>query len=592
MGVQAGANSLWQIAGGSNSVANINIGVNSGSSGSLFISNGVVIAANLSDSDGGVGNVTVAGGKLVIGTYLLAGYLGATGAVWQTGGEIDVLGKMMLLTESGIVPYDGQIVCSGGVLNATEVDIGHNTDPNESSGTLMWNIAGGTSTVSSAVYVVGSGPQSGLVNVSGGRLQTALLELGYGEPGGSVTISGGQIQVTSRMDVGVVPGTASVINVTGGNLELASISSPGSEFPGFIGSASGGQAGIGQVNVSSGSFTGNFIEVGAAPGSVGTLNVSGGLVDGSTGTFGFGTTLLVGEAGATGAVSYTGGNLNLKSITVGDAGFGSLSVSSNANFKPLGMRVGNQNGGVGLATFQGGTLSAFGPVTRQMGDLEIGLQAGSTGAVWVSNGALQAGTGCSLDNNAAAIGELGSGRLTATNSWIVLTSPSIGVQGTLQCVNSQVFIENGGCAAINNNVMLFVTSTGTFDSMLQNNATLVANGSTLEFQQPVNNSGWIIATNGWLLFQSSVTNSGAIMLGPDQFRVTSVTATGSDAAITWQAFGGNDYRVQAGANLVGGFSDISTDIVATGNGPVVTNFIDHGALTNSTRRFYRVRQIP
>jgi hypothetical protein len=144
---------------------------------------------------------------------------------------------------------------------------------------------------------------------------------------------------------------------------------------------------------------------------------------------------------------------------------------------------------------------------------------------------------------------------------------------------------------VNSNVMLFVNSTGTFSTPVQNSATIVADASTVTFSGPVNNSGWIVATNGALQFASSVTNSGAILFGPDQFHVTSVSAAGNDVVITWQAFGGNRYRLQASTDLASGFGDISPEVATVGNGIMSTNCVDVGGLTNSPSRFYRVRQV-
>jgi len=48
--------------------------------------------------------------------------------------------------------------------------------------------------------------------------------------------------------------------------------------------------------------------------------------------------------------------------------------------------------------------------------------------------------------------------------------------------------------------------------------------------------------------------------------------------------------VQVSTNMTGGFSDLSPDIIAIGTGTVFTNYVDSGALTNLSPRFYRVRQ--
>jgi hypothetical protein len=218
------------------------------------------------------------------------------------------------------------------------------------------------------------------------------------------------------------------------------------------------------------------------------------------------------------------------------------------------------------------------------------MEAGSTGAVWVTDGVLQAGSGCSPDN-AVVIGGNGSGRLSATNSFLALVSPLIGSQGTLECVNSQFVADTtGGCPTINSNVMRFVDSTAMFFADFQNYGTVSTEGGTLQFYG-VNNTGTIIATNGVVEFLGGVNNTGNVRLGANLFRVTSTTATGSDIVVSWQAFGGNRYRVQVSTNSLTSFDDLSPQITAAGNGYVITNYVDVGALTNSVGRFYRVRQV-
>jgi hypothetical protein len=318
------------------------------------------------------------------------------------------------------------------------------------------------------------------------------------------------------------------------------------------------------------------------------LTVAGGVVDEPLGS---GTTLLIGEnAGSTGLVSYTDGNLHARTITVGDAGYGSMFVSSNADFQPFDVRVALQSSAAGELSLRGGML--FSSPLRRTGTLQVGVATGSTGVVWVTDGVLLAGDMFScFQDNSVLVGMQGSGRLSATNSTLYLYNLSVGSAGTLECVNSQLAAQTAGCSTLNNNVMSFINSVGTFSGSVQNNGTLIADESTLTFSGSLTTQGTIIATNGTVLFLGSINNSGNVVLGPDLFRIISATASGNDVAIAWQAFAGNRYRVQAATDLVIGFSDISSEIAAIGNGMISTNYIDDGALTNSSRQFYRVRQV-
>jgi hypothetical protein len=338
-----------------------------------------------------------------------------------------------------------------------------------------------------------------------------------------------------------------------------------------------GAGGLGQMIVSSGTVTAGPIYVGSLFGASGnhdgTLMVSGGSVQAE---------FLIGQSttAATGTVWFTGGTLS-GHMSIGDTGVGSMYVSSSAYFHPSeSIFVGNQSGSVGSLSLQGGSTFS----SREIDDLEIGVSAGGTGTVWVTDGFFQA-TAC----DSPVVGDQGSGRFSATNSMLRLSSFSVGSQGTFECVGSQLQVF-GPCATVNNNLMSFVNSIASF-STVNNAGTIVANNSTLTFLQPLNNGGCIVATNGTVLFSGGITNSGAVLLSPSQFCITSIVATGSDVVITWPAFGGNHYRVQAANSFTDTFSDVTADIVASGTGLGTTNYVDSGALTNNPGLFYRIHQV-
>ncbi len=621
LGAGGGARGVLEIAGGTNNVTYPIVGLGTSATGevvvtggelttsllalggsagtgagvgSLVISNGVVNTGQLecAGSPNGVGTVTVAGGKLKVTRatdfYFGVVYLGnqGTGVLWQTGGEIDARntedpygGRIRLVGEIFQGTYSAQLVCSGGVLRASQVEVGH-PSPWSWSGSSVWKLAGGTSLVERSVLVLTVGDNLGQLSMSGGRLETPLLQIEGTGSGGVVTVAGGEAQVTRRLDVGSYPDSTGVLNISGGTLRLYSASFPVGVFIGAVGT--------GQVNVAAGSLLADQIWVGAQAGSAGSLTVSGGLVESGTGSFG--TVLTVGEsAGSTGVVWYSGGNLRANAITLGEAGYGSMYVGPNADLEPLGILVGRQNGAVGVLDLNGGTLSGL--PRRVLWDLEIGMEAGSTGTVWVTDGALHADSGCWPGSSGIIIGGGGSGRLSATNSFVMLISPTVGSQGTLGCVNSQFAADtSGGCPIVNSNVMRFVGSTAVFSGDFQNYGTVTTEGGTLQFYG-VDNAGTIIATNGIVEFLGNINNTGNVVLGPDLFRVTSAAASGDDVVIWWQAFDGNRYRVQVSTNSLASFDDFSPEITAAGTGHVLTNYVDVGALTNAVGRVYRVRQV-
>ena len=655
VGVLSNAHGVWQTAAGSNTVnGNVSIGVVGGATGevvmasggltareivlgtlgSMAISNGTVSVNDIycANALNGAGTVTVAGGTVTLFNNMYVGY-GGTGTVWQTGGEIDVPNRIELARDAFIGTYSGQLISSGGVLRAHEIDVGpHDFLSPQSPGSSSWTMAGGTASVDRVVAVIGDTNHSSSMTVSGGQLQTTQLGLG-----GPTTISGGEVQVTSLVDVAGYPpylGSLTVsggrlttpeldadggtVTITGGQIQVTRVSGSlgiqidtftkgtgtvvlaGGELDSTNFPTSIGVTNAGQMIVSSGTFNAFAIYLGQSASSVGTLVISGGVVN--TLAFPGLTPLIVGGSdlarfgakAGTGTVWFTGGALKADAITVGDTGFGSMYVSSNATlqshvagFGPIDLVVGNQNGGVGLMSIQGGTL--FPSPTRQVGSLQVGVSAGSTGTVWVTDGALEADGDCI---GPTSVGRQGSGRLSATNSTLTLHALSVGSAGTLECVNSHLYASGfAGCPVANSNVMLFVNSTGEFDGPVQNTGIIVANGNTLTFYGMVNNTGLIVLTNGTAQFLGGINNTGAVLFGPDKFLITSVSATGSDVAITWQTFAGNHYRVQAANGLTDAFSDVSSDIIASGSGFGTTNYVDFGAVTNAPGRFYRVRHI-
>jgi beta-glucanase (GH16 family) len=80
------------------------------------------------------------------------------------------------------------------------------------------------------------------------------------------------------------------------------------------------------------------------------------------------------------------------------------------------------------------------------------------------------------------------------------------------------------------------------------------------------------------------------------FHVISITETGSDVVIEWQAGGGKTNVVQAtsspGDSYATNFLDISSPIIISGSGDVITNYPDIGGATNTPLHFYRIRLGP
>ena len=79
--------------------------------------------------------------------------------------------------------------------------------------------------------------------------------------------------------------------------------------------------------------------------------------------------------------------------------------------------------------------------------------------------------------------------------------------------------------------------------------------------------------------------------------ITSIVRRTNDMVITWHAVGGRTNILQASSgdlegSYLNGFVDISLPIIVTGVGETTTNWVDAGATTGATARYYRIRLVP
>jgi hypothetical protein len=75
------------------------------------------------------------------------------------------------------------------------------------------------------------------------------------------------------------------------------------------------------------------------------------------------------------------------------------------------------------------------------------------------------------------------------------------------------------------------------------------------------------------------------------FHILSAAPEGNDMQVSWMCGGGRTNVLQTTTNLGGIWSDVSPDIVLAGDGDSVTNYLDVGAITNASARFYRVQLV-
>jgi hypothetical protein len=76
------------------------------------------------------------------------------------------------------------------------------------------------------------------------------------------------------------------------------------------------------------------------------------------------------------------------------------------------------------------------------------------------------------------------------------------------------------------------------------------------------------------------------------FRFISAVPEGNNVRLTWKCGGGRTNVLQSAPAPNGAWYDLSPNLILTGTGDITTNYVDTGAATNSTARYYRVRLLP
>ncbi len=75
-------------------------------------------------------------------------------------------------------------------------------------------------------------------------------------------------------------------------------------------------------------------------------------------------------------------------------------------------------------------------------------------------------------------------------------------------------------------------------------------------------------------------------------QISSLLPTGADVLVSWTTVGGKSYAVQTNSAPDSNFGDVSPVIAVPGDGESVTNYLDEGAATNNSARYYRIRLVP
>jgi len=511
----------------------------------------------------------------------------------------------------------------------------------------------GVSGAASNGLTVGFNTQ-GEMRMNGGQV-TATLPTFVGLNAGSsgtLTVIGGTNQLP-RLFVGYNLGATGAVWVTGDARVSCSSFIIGGPAPGSISMAPGG---VGQITISNGavSAANGMIVGGYVPSSVGTcgtLTIAGGtleLNDVSWVGYGGSANGTVWLTGGQLVATNSGGAAYLDfppqgyaTITIGGSTANSQLTVSNGSLWARSLWVYSR------LTLAGGTMSlssnlsvAIGNTTVSGGALYVTNAAATaslriaSGTLALSNGLITADTLYTMFAGSSKRFTFSGGTLTTKGTGITNGAPFAVGDGT----NTATFQLNGGFHSFSNLVIATnslltgcgtvigpVTNQGTIamtcpsvfsNTVVNSSSFIVSNDVTMDFYGPVINNGIIDAITGTVNFHSTFVNNG-LYLDADgdadgdglsnlqeslagtsptnsasTFQVFSVTSSGDDMLVSWQAGGGRTNVVEASADLAGCYTNLSDNIILPGSGDVMTNYLDVGGATNVPARFYRIRLVP
>jgi hypothetical protein len=610
IGLNAGANGTWNIAGGTNIITTVcdiadsltatgmvkmtggqlsTPGIYIGLFGkaTMIVSNGIFQCAGTADiasQDGAQGSFIAAGGTSTFDSILIGENSHATGAVLVTG--------TALVQDNGQLDNRGTVTVSGGSLNvlgefdsiapsnALIITGGQFAATNDNSFLTQVTVSNGTFLARDVFLGNGSG-NLGTFTVAG----SGVVALPGSFNGFNVGVNGG---------TGILSQVGGLINLTNTALNIGGLFSPAT----------------GQMTLSNGTTMAQQVFVGGQGGGNGTATMAGG-------------TLIASdlEVNATSQFIFNQGTLQTLSSTVannlpfvvGNAINSAVyQLLGGTNSFAKGLRIANNGTLTGSGTIAGGVTN-FGviapgsPVGRlnltgalvlsNSSDVRFELGGYTPGTqfdfVAVTGGATLGGTlAVSLTNNFESV-------MTNGASFTVLTSGSPLTGAFANVASGGVLTTTDGYARF---TVLYAGSTAL---RLTNLVIVDSDGDGLpdwwedKFGLNKNNpADASLDSDG-----DGVSNVNEFLAGtlPNNansfFHVTAVNPEGGNLRITWTTVGGKSYRVQTNAPAASGsltpnFADLSPLISVTGVGESTTNFLHIGGFTNAPARYYRIRLGP
>ena len=299
MGFDANVTGTVWVTGGLLLVTNQPTHVGLSGFGRLTISNGTVVAKNvtIAQNPGSAGTLTVAGGTLIAG-QLVATSSAATiqfpaGTMTLQGAQIN---NSMDFTMGGTGQSAVLNLLDGtNAMNALVFYVGFS--PN-STGTV-W-IGNGLTVLTNSIMVIGNNGGVGQVTVSNGalRIHNELQIANFGGQG-TLTIAGGTNEVALQLTLANSATATGTVWMTGGFWDLSSAET-------YI-----ANIGVGRMTVSNGAWRTRLVQIGNDIGSRGTLTIAGG-------TSSVYSNMILGNFActATGIVNVVGGNLFVTNDTL------------------------------------------------------------------------------------------------------------------------------------------------------------------------------------------------------------------------------------------------------------------------------------
>ena len=576
----------------------ITIGDVAGSTGTVNLASGQLVAANPVVGASGVGNLIMSGGRLdVSGTEYVGEFAGSRGTLTINGGTNAVVSTLNIgafaATATGTVNMAGgvlTVVNGGGGANAGVGSMGVgtlNTSGGQSTFERIlignvpgsqgtWNISGGTSTVTSVGLEVNStgtvsmtggrlvvnpghltvnGP---LVNftVSGGELSAGTLDLGLGK----LTITGGSNVFSGSLKVGTYAGTTGTVAMSGGYLSAPSV---------YLGT-NVTSLGAGRFVLSSGGIIETTNLVSGLNGSGVFTNQNGGVLQFTTAaptiTTNSANSIVVSNA----VISYRG----VAAADIANSQVAHITFQGNNTFRL------NGSTNVSMASYTFDTNS--GPYAQ--------LELTGANSLWQSTNLTVGAGGAVIANASARISVLGTyqnqGSSIFSNLYTVASGSHYQSWGgsTNQFAGGLTIASGGGFDVTNGQAVLSgaITNQGLFSILNAgiwnpSSGSVTVGGGLLQ----VGTGGALNLSNGVFTLANVLTNSGTI----DVFQSAATYASNVVLASGGSYNSRSSSNTFSGGLLVGSGALFKLDDLSRVLGTVTNNgivrFINVGAITNS-----------